>query len=281
MTRRVDAGGLGAAVPTLWDRTREMASREILRTALRLFTEQGYDETTIAQIARESGVSQRTLFRYFGSKEDLVGVGEERFAAVLTDAVRAQPEEASPWAALRAGFRAALALHESEDEARVRFRLVLGTDSLRAAYLGKRVRFQEALLPLITARVATAGTPGAGDGARGTETAGTSEAWGAAAAVNASGGGDASGAASASSTAGSAETAFDAPRAAARAILAAAFGCFDAAVATWLEEGTNAGDAETGAEVPAGGGQGPAGVLARYDQAVALVRGGRAPASGS
>ncbi|WP_143678032.1 helix-turn-helix domain-containing protein, partial [Streptomyces rhizosphaericus] len=45
------------APATLWDRTRQLASQEILETALRLFTEQGYDETTIAQIAREAGVS--------------------------------------------------------------------------------------------------------------------------------------------------------------------------------------------------------------------------------
>lgn len=47
---------------TLWDRTRQLASREILDTALRLFTEQGYDETTIAQIAREAGVFSAPSF---------------------------------------------------------------------------------------------------------------------------------------------------------------------------------------------------------------------------
>jgi tetracycline repressor-like protein len=35
----------------------------------------GQRETTVAQIAREAGVSQRTLFRYFGTKEDLIGGG--------------------------------------------------------------------------------------------------------------------------------------------------------------------------------------------------------------
>ncbi|MFF7637863.1 helix-turn-helix domain-containing protein [Kitasatospora sp. NPDC008050] len=63
-----EAGTATGAPATLWDRTRQLASREILDTALRLFTEQGYDETTIAQIAREAGVSQRTLFRYFGPR---------------------------------------------------------------------------------------------------------------------------------------------------------------------------------------------------------------------
>jgi AcrR family transcriptional regulator len=54
--------------PTLWDRRRQLASQEILQAAFRLFTQQGYDETTIAQVARETGVSQRALFRYVGAR---------------------------------------------------------------------------------------------------------------------------------------------------------------------------------------------------------------------
>ena len=139
---------------TLWDRTRERASQEILATALRLFTEQGYDETSVAQIARESGVSQRTLFRYFGSKEDLLGGGQQRFGQVLAAAVAGQPADADVWEVLRAGIVAVLALHESDEQALKRFRLLHDTASLRAGWLEKRLRFQDDLLPLIAPRVA-------------------------------------------------------------------------------------------------------------------------------
>lgn len=141
------------APATLWDRTRQLASQEILTTALRLFTEQGYDETTIAQIAREAGVSQRTLFRYFGTKEDLLGGNQDRFGQVLTDTVSEQPAEVGVWEALRAGVAAVLALNESREQALERFRLLHDTASLRAGWLEKRLRFQEALLPLIRARM--------------------------------------------------------------------------------------------------------------------------------
>ncbi|WP_331724279.1 TetR/AcrR family transcriptional regulator (plasmid) [Streptomyces longwoodensis] len=146
------AHGKGAVTNTLWDRTRQLAAQEILRTALRLFTQQGYDETTIAQIAREAGVSQRTLFRYFGTKEDLVGGSEEQFVTLLTETVRQQPEGTSIWDTMRAAFRAALSLHATQQEALERLRLVHHTDSLRAAYLSKRVRCQEELLPLLEAK---------------------------------------------------------------------------------------------------------------------------------
>ncbi|MEV4421255.1 helix-turn-helix domain-containing protein [Patulibacter sp. NPDC049589] len=146
------ATGTGAP-STLWHRTRQLASREILETALRLFTEQGYDETTIAQIAREAGVSQRTLFRYFGTKEDLLGGDQDRFRQVLTDTIGGQPADADVWDVLRAGVAAVLALHDSHEQARERFRLLHSTASLRAGWLEKRLGFQEDLLPLVEPRL--------------------------------------------------------------------------------------------------------------------------------
>ncbi|MFD5441998.1 TetR/AcrR family transcriptional regulator [Streptomyces tendae] len=147
------------APATLWDRTRQLASQEILETALRLFTEQGYDETTIAQIAREAGVSQRTLFRYFGSKEDLLGGDQDRFGRVLAGAISEQPAETGVWDALHAGIAAVLSLHDDSEQALQRFRLLHNTASLRAGWLEKRLRLQEELLPLVEARMdAAAGT---------------------------------------------------------------------------------------------------------------------------
>jgi AcrR family transcriptional regulator len=148
-----DAHAATGAPATLRDRTRQLASREILETALRLFTEQGYEETTIAQIAREVGVSERSLFRYFGTKEDLLGGDQEQFGQVLTDAVSGQPAEAGAWEALRAGIAAVQALNDSREHALQRFRLLHDTASLRAGWLEKRLRFQEDLLPLITSRM--------------------------------------------------------------------------------------------------------------------------------
>ncbi|MGW7339902.1 TetR/AcrR family transcriptional regulator [Streptomyces sp. NPDC054808] len=192
------------ASATLWDRTRQLASQEILETALRLFTEQGYDETTIAQIAREAGVSQRTLFRYFGSKEDLLGGDQDRFGRVLADTIGEQPAETGAWEALRAGFAAVLSLHDDREQALQRFRLLHNTASLRAGWLEKRLRFQEELLPLVEARMdATAGTAGAR----------------------------------------------------ARAVLATAFACLDAASMTWV-----AGDGQST-------------ILDLYDECLTAVRG--------
>ncbi|MEU6537999.1 TetR family transcriptional regulator [Streptomyces sp. NPDC047000] len=188
---------------TLWDRTRQLASREILATALRLFTEQGYDRTTVAQIAREAGVSQRTLFRYFGAKEDLLGGDQRLFGKVLVDAISGQPAGAGVWEVLRAGVAAVLALHDSREQALERFRLLHDTPSLRAGWLEKRLQFQEDLRPLVEARMGMAA-----DGAD--------------------------------------------PRA--RAVIATAFACLDAASMAWV------------------GDDGKGDLLDLYDQCVAAVR---------
>ncbi|MCG8970318.1 TetR/AcrR family transcriptional regulator [Streptomyces sp. CL12-4] len=199
-----DAKAATRTSTTLWDRTRQMASREILETALRLFTEQGYDETTIAQIAREAGVSQRTLFRYFGTKEDLLGGNQDRFGQVLTDTISELPAEVGVWEALRAGVAAVLTLHDSREQALERFRLLHNTASLRAGWLEKRLRFQEDLLPLIETRM---------DAATGNEGA------------------------------------------KARAVIATAFACLDAASMTWVAN------------------DGKSDIMDLYDECLAAVRG--------
>ncbi|WP_022901977.1 TetR/AcrR family transcriptional regulator [Humibacter albus] len=153
--------GEATAPRTLWDRSRQLASREILEAALRLFGEQGYEATTVAQIAHEAGVSQRTLFRYFGTKEDLLGGDPDRFVRALTAAIDELPADAGPWEALRTGIAAALELHESRHQALQRFRVLYATPSLRAGWLEKQLRFHERALPLIASRLH--GSPGDAD----------------------------------------------------------------------------------------------------------------------
>lgn len=145
---------------TLWDRSRRLARQSIMDAAMRLFTEQGYEATTIAQVAREAEVSQRTLFRYFGTKEDLIGGDQEAFGEVLRQAVVEQPAKATSWAALRAGIVAVLAAHDAPEHFRDRFRLILTIPTLRARYVEKRQRWQADLVPLIADRMGLRDLPG-------------------------------------------------------------------------------------------------------------------------
>ncbi|MEU1630972.1 TetR family transcriptional regulator [Streptomyces sp. NPDC020096] len=144
---------------TLWDRSRQVAVREILDTAVRLFTEQGYEQTTIAQIARDAGISQRSLFRYFGTKEDLVCGDQEAQGELLKRTVEQQPAEVSPWDALRAGFEVILTANHTQERVLELSRLTFGTPSLHARYIEKRLRWQAELVPVIQARLGTSTGP--------------------------------------------------------------------------------------------------------------------------
>ncbi|WP_030388575.1 TetR/AcrR family transcriptional regulator [Streptomyces sp. NRRL S-241] len=148
--------GTTATQPSLWDRSRQAVVASIFDTAMRLFAEQGYEATTIAQIAKEAGISQRSLFRYFGTKEDIVCGEQEEHGELLRAAVEAQPAAATPWQALRAGFEALMDAHGSAEQLLEITSLIFGTPSLRARYTQKRLRWQELVLPAVTARM-TAG----------------------------------------------------------------------------------------------------------------------------
>lgn len=144
---------------TLWDRSRQVAVQAILDTAVRLFAEQGYEQTTIAQIAREAGISQRSLFRYFGTKEDLVCGDQDALGELLKQTVEQQPVEMSAWDALRAGFEVLLTANHSPERALELCRLIFETPSLHARYVEKRLRWQAALVPIIQVRLGAAPGP--------------------------------------------------------------------------------------------------------------------------
>src|SRR5207244_13274865 len=91
------------APPGLRQRKKERKRAAIQRHALRLFREQGYDATTVSQIAEAAEVSESTFFRYFPTKEDVVLWDE--FDPRLIDVFRSQPADLSAVAALRAAFR--------------------------------------------------------------------------------------------------------------------------------------------------------------------------------
>jgi AcrR family transcriptional regulator len=84
-------------------------ARERLETAaLDLFVENGYDETTVAQIADRAGLNRATFFRHFADKREVLFGGEDVLSGLFADAIRA----ASPDATLIECLQAALAAAE-------------------------------------------------------------------------------------------------------------------------------------------------------------------------
>lgn len=88
----------------------EPGARERLQAAaLDLFTEQGFEKTTVDQIASRAGMNRRSFFHHFADKREVVFGGQGTDADLLGDTVREQPETAGPLVAALAGLRRTIA----------------------------------------------------------------------------------------------------------------------------------------------------------------------------
>jgi AcrR family transcriptional regulator len=77
---------------------------DLLEAALNLFSANGYDDTTTDQIAESAGVSPRTFFRYFPTKESVLFFGEYDFIDAVSGVYLAQPDELSDFEAMANSF---------------------------------------------------------------------------------------------------------------------------------------------------------------------------------
>jgi AcrR family transcriptional regulator len=75
----------------LRERKKQRTRQRLSETARRLFSERGFEQVSVAEIAREADVSEQTVFNYFPSKEDLVYSGLETFESQLLAAIRERP----------------------------------------------------------------------------------------------------------------------------------------------------------------------------------------------
>ncbi|BBZ29577.1 TetR family transcriptional regulator [Mycolicibacterium madagascariense] len=83
------------------------ATQRLVVAAVDLFTEQGYDATTVAQIAERAGVTKSTFFRHFADKRDVLVAGQETLSTLLAEGIAEAPADASPLEAVAAGLRRA------------------------------------------------------------------------------------------------------------------------------------------------------------------------------
>jgi AcrR family transcriptional regulator len=76
---------------SLRSRKHELVSSAIYEAAIELFAHRGFDETTVDDVAKAAGVSRRSFFRYFASKDDLLAQSVVSYGAVLASAIERAP----------------------------------------------------------------------------------------------------------------------------------------------------------------------------------------------
>src|SRR5271167_1153295 len=130
-------------------------ARERLETAaLELFVENGYEETTVAQIADRAGMNRATFFRHFADKREVLFGGEDVLAGLFAGAIRAAPPGATLAECLRAALAAAgVAMTPQQRAKAARRRLVVAANTeLQERGLLKHARIAGSISAALRAR---------------------------------------------------------------------------------------------------------------------------------
>src|SRR6476660_9837156 len=90
------------------------ARERLQATTLELFAEQGFEQTTVAEIANRAGLTERTFFRYFADKREVLFAGSADLEKLLVHAVASAPTSAGPVEAVTAALLAAAGVFNDE-----------------------------------------------------------------------------------------------------------------------------------------------------------------------
>lgn len=138
----------------LADRRRDLVARDIRRTAITLFAERGFDAVSVQDIAAAMGMSARTFFRYFASKDDILLDYERSLQDRLCAALRARPDTEGPVTALRAAYIVTSTVTpELHDDVVARAQVLLAAPALRARAHGEWTFGSRAVARLLADRM--------------------------------------------------------------------------------------------------------------------------------
>ncbi|WP_427019438.1 TetR/AcrR family transcriptional regulator (plasmid) [Pseudarthrobacter sp. P1] len=133
--------------------TRAVVRSLLAQTAMVLFAEKGYSETTVDEVAAAAGVSRRTLFNYFRTKEELALSGLSEQGEVIAIRLAQRPANEDVWVSLRYAFQV-LDEIEATPQHRLEITLMLfDNEALRAGHAEKQARWTDLLAPLIESKI--------------------------------------------------------------------------------------------------------------------------------
>lgn len=139
--------------PGLRERKKQKTRWAIQEHALRLFVEQGYEATTVEQIAEAAEVSPSTFFRYFKTKEDVVS--EDRYDELVVQAIEAAPAGLGPLATMRHALKVSMGdlRHGENEQILTRMRLVLSVPALRGRMMSGLFQSTDVFSPPLARRL--------------------------------------------------------------------------------------------------------------------------------
>jgi len=136
------------------ERKRQAVRSYLSEVALELLTDREFEAVTVDQIAAAAGVSRRSFFRYFASKEDVVLQYLDQMAERLRDAIVARPPGETAIAAVHAALRPTVAAYAADANRTLAVvRLLQRSPALRARELESRQRLRELVAEAIGRRL--------------------------------------------------------------------------------------------------------------------------------
>jgi AcrR family transcriptional regulator len=140
----------------LRERTRRAVRAELVSEAMTLFLERGFEATTVEHIALAAGLSRRSYFRYFASKDEVLAEGLAEVGREIADAIAGRPDTESPWIALRRGFDSLIDQAESLPRAGNLGNLMVESPAIAASHELKLARWQASIANALEKRLPAA-----------------------------------------------------------------------------------------------------------------------------
>ncbi|HSZ42568.1 MAG TPA: TetR family transcriptional regulator [Trebonia sp.] len=129
------------------------ARARLQQAAMTLYSERGYDETTVAEIAERAGLTKRTFFRYFTDKREVLFWGSELLGQMMVAAIEAAPPGLPALDLIAIALdAAAIRFEEVRDFAGPRHRVIASSPELRERELIKAAAMAAAMADALRAR---------------------------------------------------------------------------------------------------------------------------------
>ncbi|MDT4913308.1 MAG: hypothetical protein QOC66_2436 [Pseudonocardiales bacterium] len=128
------------------------ARGRLQQAAMELYRERGYDQTTVAEIAARAGLTERTFFRYFADKREVLFAGSNVLEDALVAALAEAPESAAPIDQLVAALEAAAVFFTDRDYSRQRQAVITAHPELQERELIKLASVAAALAEALRRR---------------------------------------------------------------------------------------------------------------------------------
>ncbi|HEY6478594.1 MAG TPA: TetR family transcriptional regulator [Streptosporangiaceae bacterium] len=122
------------------------ARGRLQQAAMELFLERGFEQATVTEIAERAGLTQRTFFRHFADKREVLFAGGDALRELMVSALARAPDSAAPIDAVAASLQAAgAALQEGGEQPRQRQAVIAANADLQERELIKLASLAAAL----------------------------------------------------------------------------------------------------------------------------------------